>query len=100
MNSVAAGEGLTGLSREQKQRVLGLFGWNVRDPAPGSRSQPLLFCTMCGVKTGLWNFKPDETDPIPGWQPGTPLTGVAAASAERALASCALHYFISSDKIL
>ncbi|KAK9834495.1 hypothetical protein WJX74_002926 [Apatococcus lobatus] len=72
-----SGEGLTGLSREQKQRLLGLFGWNVRDPPQGSRSQPLLFCTMCGVKSGLWSFKPDETDPIPGWQPGNPLSGRA-----------------------
>ena len=31
---------------------------------------------MCGVKSGLWNFQPDATDPVPGWQPGTPTSGV------------------------
>ena len=70
-------EGLEDLDREQKQQLLGLFGWNLRVPAPGTLSQPLLFCTMCGVKCGLWNFKPDETDPLPGWRP-TSLAGVAA----------------------
>ncbi|KAK9846724.1 hypothetical protein WJX84_003641 [Apatococcus fuscideae] len=71
----ASGEGLTDLSREQKQQLLALFGWNLREPAADGSSQPLLFCTMCGVKAGLWNFTPDATDPAQGWRPGPSVAG-------------------------